>query len=161
METKEIIRHTILTNDWTLITRDEYEDWCADCGDIEPTDSGYYEFAVDETECNMDSDMYEIRHNYNFPVVVEGRLGLWWGKPEIEPKRFESVESAIRACVGNDDCVFSVDWVDGVLEVSVSHHDGTNHFTISQLSAKGLKMGENAALKDYHKKKMFYLYDVA
>lgn len=139
----------------------EYLDYCEMEG-YTPGDKdslGFYEWAEDEARVNFESDMDNIRHHkpYNVPVVIEGSLGLWWGWPDIEPVRCESVYEALVRCIGRDGDYFEVEYVDGVIEVTTMHHDGTNRFTIRALSKKGERRA-SGEYKDEDFKRFKYLY---
>jgi hypothetical protein len=74
--------------------------------------------------------------------MVVGTLGLWHGKVDITPKRFEKLDYAIFACI--KDCEYIViEDNDGVLSISGTHHDGTNHFNIYKLNEQGLEVDLN------------------
>ena len=79
-------------------TREDYEEWCKDNGITPGNDDDFYEYCAEETQLNYEADMDNIESckQYNVPVVVTGTLGLWWGRPEIRPERFESVADAIH-----------------------------------------------------------------
>ena len=140
---------------------EDYVEWCED-NDIEPGDENsqdYYEWILKNTQENFDCDLDNIKTHkpWAVPVVVTGTLGLWWGHPEIKPERIESVYEAIQKCIGRDGDYVKVEFNDGKLDVQVSHHDGTNCFTIRALSKKGVqkKNGEYAE-RDF--KRLNYLY---
>ena len=63
---------------------------------------------------------------------VSGSLGLWWGSPDIEPKRFSTLYDAVSACA-NDAWDLIVYLENGILYVDAMHHDGTNSFTIKPM----------------------------
>lgn len=157
-------KFTILTNevDTDNFFRGDYEEWCEDNG-IEAGvgdyfEEGFLDWCADETQANYEADMDNIKHckEYDVPVVVEGTLGLWWGRPSIEPERFECVADAIEKCIG--DCNYvEVEYNDGVLNVHATHHDGTNCFTIKALSKKGIAK-QYAEYKKHDFKRLPYLY---
>lgn len=101
-----------------------------------------------ELECFMDNILYS---NYEKDCVVCGSLGLWFGRREIEPKRFSCLSDAIRATFAKADYV-EVKQVNGHIEVTASHHDGNNYFKIYLLNEKGLHT-ENGNLENrrYHR----------
>lgn len=85
--------------------------------------------------------------------VILGTLGLWQRRCEIVPERYGTIVGAIIKCSQNYDYI-KVELVDGHLELSVSHHDGTNNFCIFLLNKKGQNAGETADLSKscYHAK---------
>lgn len=153
-----ILKSKIDTDDFS---REDYEEWC-EMNDIEPTDDedDFFDYCAEETEANFEADIDNIEHckEYNVPVVVTGTLGLWWGHPEIEPERMESVYDAILKCVDKADYV-EVEWNDGEIKVYATHHDGTNCFTINALSKKGITK-INAPYKPHDVKRLPYLYAI-
>ena len=53
----------------------------------------------------------------------------WWGRPTIEPKKFDTLWDAIVACAQDvNDIIVTLE--KGILKVQGLHHDGTNVFTI-------------------------------
>ena len=97
---------TLATTEIDQFTYEEYEDWCEDNG-IEPdsdTSENFYKWCYDEAEVNWESDMDNIKSckEYNVPCLITGTLGLWWGRPTIQPERMESVYDAIQKCFGRD-----------------------------------------------------------
>lgn len=120
--------------------RSDYEDFCEGIG-CEQSKERFQRWCEDEAMENWDQDMENIRgyKSYNVPVKINGRLGLWWGRPEIEEVDAESVWDAIRRCT--TDCAEEVvvKFNDGRIEVEVEHHDGTNFFTITRADGKRFK----------------------
>lgn len=143
-----------------------YEDYVEDCEvngiKPKPKDShAYYEWCRDTAYENYEADMDNIAHckAYQLPVVITGSLGLWWGKPEIEPVVCDSVYEAVQKCIGNDAVEVKVEWSDGVINVEAYHHDGCNCFTIKALSKKGeKKVGSDYKPHDF--KQLPYLYAI-
>lgn len=111
-----------------------YLENCEDNG-VEPAgedSSAFYNWVSDMMELDMDAFFSNLEYSpvASGPVTVRGHLGLWWGRPEIEPRRFECLADAIRACMdGAWDVTIRLDR--GVLTVEGHHHDGTNYFTNS------------------------------
>lgn len=157
-------RFTLATNEVDQFTYEEYEDWCEDNG-IEPgsdTSVEFYEWCAEEAANNWDCDMDNIKSckEYNVPCIITGHLGLWWGKPEIQPVRMESVYDAILRCIdGRGIDQATVQWNDGVVTVDAYHHDGCNSFIIKALSKKGIAK-QYAEYKPYDTKRLPYLYAI-
>ena len=112
---------------------DEYVDWCHDM-EIEPAEEQSEEYwrwiaqqIEDDVECFFENLKYA--NDVNGECVVSGTLGLWDGRHEIEPKEFDTLEKAIKACWSNADYV-TITGKDGVIYVEAMHHDGTNRFEI-------------------------------
>lgn len=113
-------------------TYDDYKEWCSD-NEIEPAGEESNEFyAWLGRENDFDWEDFEANLQYskvNGPVTVRGSLGLWWGRPTIEPKKFYTLWDAILACIDDAwDVIITLD--KGVLKVQALHHDGRNVFTI-------------------------------
>ena len=118
----------------------DYVEWCKEMG-IEPAeeDSGIYwdwirQEIDDDVECFFENLKYETGVTSK-PCVITGSLGLWWGRPTIEPTECSDLAGAVRRCWGDCDAV-KVTGLDGVVYVEAYHHDGTNHFEIRPKSGK-------------------------
>lgn len=82
----------------------------------------------DDIECFFENLKYE-KGVVQEPCIVTGTLGLWWGRPDIEPTEIRDLATAVRKCWG--DCEYvKVTGKDGVVHVEAAHHDGTNYFEI-------------------------------
>lgn len=133
---------TLFSNDYNYseLYR-EYLDYCEDNG-IEPQEDGsreYWDWVSEMERIYWEDLMDNLKYSKysNNPVVVCGRLGLWNGSPEIEPKRFDNIIDAIMACCSNCDYI-TIKQYYSTIQVSASHHDGTNNFDIHFLNDKGL-----------------------
>lgn len=154
---------TLATTEIDQFTYEEYEDWCEDNG-IEPdsdTSEDFYKWCYDEAEVNWESDMDNIKSckEYNVPCLITGTLGLWWGRPTIQPERMESVYDAIQKCFGRDIDQVTVQWIDGAVVVDAYHHDGCNRFTIKALSKKGVAR-QSGEYQKWDTKRLPYLYTI-
>ena len=147
-------KFVILTN---IVDDDEFDQ--EEMDELNMNSVEYSAYCAERAAENFECDLYNIKTHkpWAVPVVVTGTLGLWWGHPEIKPERIESVYEAIQKCIGSDGDYVKVEFNDGKLDVQVSHHDGTNCFTIRALSKKGVqkKNGEYVA-RDF--KRLNYLY---
>ena len=127
---------TYNSNGWS------YQDYIAECSENAVTpgteDSPeFYEWMQQRVAWDWEDFEMNIKNSRvcSGPVTVTGSLGLWWGRPEIEPRRFDSLLAAIYACLEN--CFeYSIKLEKGVLEVAGTHHDGTNHFSIRRASGR-------------------------
>lgn len=123
------------------LTYEDYKEWCKEM-EREPCeeDSGdYYAWLRDEVDINIECFFSNLRYAKGVAqnrCVVSGRLGLWHGRPTIEPVMCEDLEEAIRKCWGRCDDV-EVVLENGVIYVNAMHHDGTNCFEIRPLTARG------------------------
>ena len=141
MEDKYSGKYTILDNR----AEPSYDDYLTSLDDrgLDPYEDDvpdYDEWAADEAEDNYECDLSNIEwcRAYKVPVLIEGNLGLWWGTPTIEPVHCDSVYEAIKRCIDDDIDYVKAEYNNGVIEVYTTHHDGTNCFTIRQLSQKGI-----------------------
>ena len=157
-------KFTILSSqiDTEVFDREDYIDFCEVNG-IEPGDEDdFYDWCAEETHCNYEADLENIKYckAYNVPVVLTGTLGLWWGHPTINPERHESVIDALDRCIeGSGGDVVIVQYEDGVINVEVRHHDGCNCFTIRALSKKGSEK-KYAEYEEHDFKRLPYLYAI-
>ena len=120
----------------------------------------YYERFSNWEEMNWDDFMSNLKYSTsNRECVVVGSVGLWFGRREIEAKRFDDLIDAINACIGSCDYIY-IYKVNGYLEISAVHHDGTNSFEIHLLNDRGICASEKANLnnKCYHKAMEKYLF---
>ena len=90
--------------------------------------------------------------NNNTECVVIGSLGLWWGRKDVQAN-FSTLSEAIDKCIGNSEYII-IYQNNGVIELKVIHHDGTNNFEIHKLNKKGINlMNKDLLYKEhYHKK---------
>ena len=151
----------------------EYEDYLAYCedNDITPGEEDsedFYDWCREETDCNFEADMANIKYceAYNIPVLVTGSLGLWNGRHEINAVVFPCVYDAIQHMLGGSIMDIEAKFVDGRIEVDAYHHDGCNSFIINALSAKGIKKAGSfydktyIDAKPYDTKRLPYLYAI-
>lgn len=120
-------------NGWSY---DDYKMFCADNG-IEPDSedsNDFYTFMSERTAEDVDDFFMNLEDSPEDrrACIISGSLGLWWGRPEIEPVRCETLTEAIKKCINPGDSIrdFRLDLEDGVITVSAYHHDGCNSFTI-------------------------------
>ena len=144
----------------------EYSDYVEYCelNEITPEPEGsddYYEWEAEENQRFVEDFFENLRYvKFDTPVIITGSLGLWNGRKEIYPLVVESTEkpslyNAVQKCInGMDD--FKVELSEGEIVVHGYHHDGTNIFTISKLSKKGIdpvlravEDGKHLQIKNY------------
>lgn len=144
----------------------EYSDYLEYCemNEITPMDENsqeFFEWCDDETQTNIecDFDNLECAKIANADFVLTGSIGRWNGTFDIKPMHYTSLTKAIKAAIGECD-YYDVRYIDGVIEISASHHDGTNSFKLRLLSKKGISAVGNACglvekdPKDYWFKKI-------
>jgi hypothetical protein len=144
----------------------EYSDYVEYCelNEITPEPEGsndYYEWEAEENQRFVEDFFENLRYvKFDTPVIITGSLGLWNGRKEIYPLVVESTDkpslyNAVQKCInGMDD--FKVELSEGEIVVHGYHHDGTNIFTISKLSKKGIdpvlravEDGKHLQIKNY------------
>ena len=139
-----------------------------DLTDEEITDDDIWQYiygTLDMAWEDLEMNVTYSKQNDEY-CVITGNLGLWNGKPRIQPTMCKSVWDAIRKCANNMDYVV-VRQVNGHLEVTGIHHDGSNNFEIHLLNERGVFAMErinhgygNADLENrtYHKAIQGYLF---
>jgi hypothetical protein len=156
----------------------EYSDYVEYCelNEITPEPEGsndYYEWEAEENQRYVEDFFENLRYvKFDTPVIITGSLGLWNGRKEIYPMvvkskdyeqrksgkwayKYPSLYNAVKKCInGMDD--FKVELSEGEIVVHGYHHDGTNIFTISKLSKKGIdpvlravEDGKHLQIKNY------------
>ncbi len=123
----------------------DYLEWCDEYevgADVEGGED-YWRWVHDEIAVDVEEFFTNLKFSEsNGPCVVSGRLDMWWGHPAIEPKKFNSLTDAVRACWDDADAV-QVWTKNGVVFVKAMHHDGTNYFEIRPLTDRGVWMMNN------------------
>jgi hypothetical protein len=142
--------YTLVTTDSTQFKYADYLEYCEDNG-IEPEPDGsseYYDWCADEAEknydCDMDNLMYSKLKDKTF--LIEGNLGLWWGRPTIKPVVINGIIPSIKRCFGRDinNIEVELNTKDGFIHIQSHHHDGTNFYTLKMLNKNGEKWAQNA-----------------
>ena len=110
-----------------------WKEYCAD------NDMEFDEHSIDwdyiydvrdlDWEGELDNLMYKFKHN---GVILSGYLGLWNGRPRIANYYFSDIKEAIDKCLSSGD-YWRVTYDNWGIHICVSHHDGTNCFTISPI----------------------------
>lgn len=129
----------------------EYVDFC-ECNGVKPAEDDSYEFLswCREEQLREWEDLHlNLKHSKNndTTVIITGGVGTWQGRKDIYPVVMYDIASALEKCLGSCDDI-KVELEDGLIHVYAYHHDGTNCFTISKFSKKGLKALENAEIYD-------------
>lgn len=121
----------------------DFIDWCED-NNIDHTKHDEYsnlfhDWVNNTLSMEWDDMLCNIKHSkYNEECVVVGSLGLWYGRPTIEPTRFNDIISALNECAIGADMLI-VKLINGCIDVVGIHHDGRNHFQIHCLNKLGKK----------------------
>lgn len=147
------IKNVTLYNDYDYNVedyRDAYLDHC-DANGIDVEDEVPMEFIQNM----LDDDWFDLFDNlldsniYNDECVVIGSLGLWHGRKQIVPTREKTLMDAIKNCCRG--CDYNrIDIVDGHIEVTSVHHDGTNVLEIHVLNKRGRNTMEADLTKSYY-----------
>ena len=100
---------------------EDFNEWCARC-------------ARDDFDDFLDNLRYSKENDR--PCIITGTLGLWDGRHEVIPVEMETLEAAVKRCIGESTETAEGFLEDGVFTVKARHHDGTNVFTISPVGGK-------------------------
>lgn len=118
---------------------EEYIEWC-ELNETEPqgeNSNDYWDY-VDNTH---ELDCGDFWENHQYYWLVSGTLGLWFGTRDIYQTMFNSLEDAIKKCLG--DCNDAIIKKRGsVMYVTGLHHDGRNNFEIRALTDLGAERFE-------------------
>lgn len=110
-------------------SKDEY--LLIDTYHIEEEDSDMIDVLIDDFNEQIEKANKEYEG-----FLITGTLGLWHGKKDIYPEYYADLNEAYKKCVENaDDIIAKI--VDGALEISSMHHDGTNTLYIRPLDPIG------------------------
>ena len=150
------IKNATLYNDYDYNVedyRDAYLDHC-DANGIDVEDDVPMEFIQNMLDEDWFSLLYDILENnpYNTDCVIIGTLDLWIGRKQIVATRVDTLAEAIKRCCRG--CDYNrIKIVDGHVEVTSVHHDGTNYFEIHLLNKRGRNtMGANLIKPCYYRK---------
>lgn len=143
-----------------------YAEYIEDCKDngINPKDEDspeFWDWVGEYERLNWEFLLEDFKYSkFNgVPVVVFGKLGLWDGTHEIEPTKFDNIETAIRECCSKCDYI-TIRRKYSAIEIKATHHDGTNIFELYFLNDRGLET-EKGDLRNrrYHLTIKGYLFD--
>ena len=149
------IKNATLYNDYNYNVedyRDAYLEHCDFLGlDVED------EIPAEFIQNMLDEEWFALFDNldsniYNDECVVIGTLDLWIGRKQIVATRENTLAEAIKRCCRG--CDYNrIEIVDGHVEVTSVHHDGTNIFDIHLLNKRGRNtMGANLTNPCYYRK---------
>lgn len=129
----------------------DYLDFC-EANEIEPQpeySNDYFNWVNNERQFAIEDFFEGLRYGEIAKadtVIITGQLGLWNGRPTIEPviidgddwdckrQRYDrpAIYKAVLKCIDDMDD-FNATFNNGVLEITGYHHDGRNHFEIRLL----------------------------
>lgn len=158
----KVIDYTLFDSRWWInMTWDNFKSMCMEM-DIEipeENSEAYWDIISQQTDLDYDSLFDNLAYSYykNNRVMITGSIGRWNGQPDIVPVLCDNVCEAVKKCMTDADD-YDVRVEDGVIYVNGYHHDGTNHFEIHLLSAKGEKEvdREKYRYEDYEPKKYWF-----
>lgn len=125
-------------------TEDEYRE-CCDIPEGEIDQNSYYSW-VNDCQSNDWNEFKTVTDKYDGSIYITGSLGRWDGVHEIFPVYVgdnepgsSALTRAISKCMGGSCSDIKIDLLveEGALEVTVSHHDGTNTFYLRPLTKEG------------------------
>lgn len=134
------------TNEFFLFQRDaytekDYEMYCEDF-EIEYDEDNiyaFYEWVAGQEEMDFDDMLSNFKYSHlkNTPVLIEGSVGTWSGRFEVEQVKCNNFVDAIYKCMGRSCEISEVVKRGNAIEVTAIHHDGRNYFTLYFLTPLG------------------------
>lgn len=122
---------TLFDKDDNYISEAEYDDYCTD-NEIEPTEDGYYDYCYDVEEEDYNNALEECSRLFTGKVKMYGNVERWDGDTAISTIKLPDINTALDAAGNSGEEITKLILNDdGTLSVVVSHHDGTNYFTIA------------------------------
>ena len=117
---------------------DEQKKALQECNpDMEITDDWVWESLSDCERDEWDACKDTLHDIFGDDIVIAmGKAGTWRGRFECG-KKFSDIDKAISACVKDCDYVKVVQLGNGIVEITSTHHDGTNTFSIKSVSERG------------------------
>lgn len=142
--------YTLLNSDITKYSY-EYYVQCCEANDIEPVEedsSEFWDWCAQEARYDYDAskDNLAACKLKDRLFAVTGKLGLWWGQPDIVQQTCKGLLECIEKCNGRDinDIEAVLDTVAGCVTVRAFHHDGTNVYNLWLLNKNGERWARNA-----------------
>lgn len=133
--------------EYAMMDYKEYVKMCRE-GEMAPRPEGsraYYEHIDHLTALELDDFKSNLQHSqYNRPCLLTGSLGLWWNRHlELCAVKYDTLLDGVIDVMRRADCTdWEIKLSEGSLQLLGKHHDGTNTYTLSLLSAKGLRETE-------------------
>lgn len=144
---------------------EEYIDYC-ELNGIEPdaeNSKGYWDWVYEQRDLRASDLQANLDYTrIDYPLMITGTLGLWYGHPDIVPVPIvsngygervfhdghkgyanPSLKIALNKCIRTCDDV-DIHLEEGCIKVVGHHHDGRNVFYIRKLSKKGILAVESA-----------------
>jgi hypothetical protein len=142
MKTKEINRVALYSSDPAEVygSYDEfekaYQEFCAD-NDEEPTENGKWDWFSGEDAWGWESceeSISEMTANSHNPFLLVGSCGTWRGNFAGGKIGYDLLD-LIKDAINRMDDV-KIELIDGAIELTCHHHDGTNRWTIHALNLR-------------------------
>lgn len=120
---------------------DEAKKFLSEDSENEVTDEMVYNYISDSLSFDFEQ-LEEIANNLDLQCsshLIFGSVGTWRGRFDIFNQSSTILMNLIRKAINNMDRVL-IQMIDGKIEISCGHHDGTNYFTIQPLNKRGDKL---------------------
>lgn len=135
---------------------EQYKEYCLECNNVAEDEipaedsQAYHCWANEERDIEWEDFRTALKEYADKQkgdgFMITGSLGLWDGRHDIYPTFVKTLRAAVEKCAENGDYIkVELDKKLHVIEVAVSHHDGTNLFTIQEIK------NYNAAANGYKK----------
>lgn len=143
---RELVEARLFTDDCCdeIYSYEEYKLYCEDMEKELFSDNSdqYWDWVRDQEEFWWEELMDALEIRCSFPCIITRSCGTWRGRREICPIYMDNVKDAIKKCCNGIDNV-EIEQKNGEINVKASHHDGTNHFTIHKLNARGKNINKD------------------
>lgn len=140
MKTKEIKRVALYSSDPAEVYgsygefEKAYQEFCADNNE-EPTENGKWDWFSNENAWGWESceeQIAEITDGFHGPFLLLGSAGIWRGNFPGGKIGYDLLDLIKEAINRMDDV--KIELIDGAIELTCRHHDGTNRWTIHALN---------------------------
>ena len=145
------MKKKIIYKDLDLMERKEVEAYIESFEEVMQYDDENYKYSPQDEHKLLDyinndisiwweevsEELQRLMQDKKYKVITD--LSFWYGRRQ--GYKICNGFEAINACLGNDSCsaveIYETDR--GTLKVDYHHHDGTHHFTIKEVTDKGLR----------------------
>lgn len=138
------MKHVIYSN-YNLDERfDETKQFVIDeYPDLEPSDDTVWDFIYEEDTIEWDAIWHELKNFFeNKTVIMYGTTGRWNGT--FAGGKIGEFEDLFNSLIRDCDYV-EIEDNNGHMNITCSHHDGTNSMEVKILSSRGDNFAENWA----------------
>lgn len=110
--------------------------------ELEPTEyteNEFYDWLYQQEKWDFEDMLDNLKYSKlgNIRCLIEGGIGTWRGRFEIEQTTEWTINDAILRCINGAEWVEEIKVVGHAIEICTIHHDGRNYFTIHFLSELG------------------------